>query len=77
MYYLYILRNGQNDLYIAQTNNLERRLSEHSHKLGAKYIKDNSGFYLVYFEKYLDRKSAMNREIQLKHWTRAKKSTHC
>ncbi|KKR61478.1 MAG: Excinuclease ABC C subunit domain protein [Microgenomates group bacterium GW2011_GWC1_40_35] len=28
---------------------------------------------IVYTEKYLDIKSAMNRELQVKKWTRAKK----
>jgi len=40
---------------------------------GEDVIKDNGSFKLVYFEKYPTRKEAMNREKQLKGWTRAKK----
>lgn len=74
-YFIYILRTSSNTLYIGQTNNLEKRLSEHKNKSSksAKYIRYFNSFKLIYFEKYQTRKEAMNREIQLKKWTKAKK----
>jgi len=74
-YFIYILRTSSNTLYIGQTNNLERRLKEHKEKSSksAKYIKYFSGFDLVYSEDYPTRKEAMQREAQLKKWTKAKK----
>lgn len=74
-YYVYILRTSSNTLYIGQTNNLERRLEEHSeHKSkSAKYIRCFTSFNLVYSEKYLTRKEAMQREFQLKKWSKIKK----
>ena len=74
-YFVYILRTSSNTLYIGQTNNLERRLEEHkNHKSkSAKYIRYFSSFSLVYSEKYLTRKEAMQREFQLKKWSKTKK----
>ncbi len=74
-YFVYILRTSSNTLYIGQTNNLEKRLREHKNKSSksAKYIRYFSSFDLVYSEKYSTRKEAMQREAQLKRWSRSKK----
>jgi putative endonuclease len=74
-YFVYILRTSSNTLYIGQTNNLQRRLSEHRKKMvgSANYLKYFSSFNLVYFEIYNLRIEAMRREYQLKHWTKVKK----
>lgn len=75
IYSVYILRTSSNTLYIGQTNNLEKRLKEHRNKSSksAKYIRYFYSFTLVYSEKYSTRKEAMQRETQLKKWSRAKK----
>lgn len=74
-YFVYILRTSSNTLYIGQTNNLERRLEEHKDRKSksAKYIRHFPFFNLVYSEKYSTRKEAMQREFQLKKWSKAKK----
>lgn len=74
-YFVYILRDSSNKLYIGQTNNLESRFKIHQKKdwKAAKFTKDNNDFRLVYHEIYNTRIEAMKREIQLKGWTRAKK----
>jgi putative endonuclease len=76
-YTVYILRTSSNTLYIGQTNNLDKRVKEHQKKSNksAKYIRYFSSFQLVYSEKYASRKQAMQRESQLKKWSRAKKET--
>ena len=75
MYYMYILRTSSNTLYIGQTNDLEKRLKEHKNKSSksSKYIRYFKSFKLVYSEKYSTRKEAMQREYQLKKWSRVKK----
>jgi putative endonuclease len=77
MYFVYILRTSSNTLYIGQTNNLEKRLTEHKNKSSksARYIRYFSSFELVYSEQYQSRKEAMQREVQLKKWTKAKKES--
>jgi putative endonuclease len=75
MYFVYILRTSSNTLYTGQTNNLEKRLKEHQSKTikSAKYLRAFPSFKLVYSEKYLTRKEAMQREIELKNWTKQQK----
>lgn len=75
MYYIYILRGSDNSLYIGQTNNLEKRVREHTEHLykSAKFTREHSGFKLVYMEEYKTRLESMRREKQLKGWVRVKK----
>ena len=72
MYYLYILQSESTDrYYIGQTDNLERRLSEHndSRYTGSKTTKRFKGpWKLVYSEQYKTRHEAMSRERQIKGW---------
>ena len=75
MFYLYILRNNHNRLYIGQTSNLEQRMNDHKTHHGAKFIKDYGDFKLVYTEQFQTRTDAMKREKQLKHWTVVKKES--
>jgi len=74
-YFVYILRTSSNTLYIGQTNNLAKRLKEHSshNSSSAKYMTYFRSFDLVYSETYATRTEAMQRESQLKKWTRPKK----
>ena len=57
------------------TSNLEKRLNEHnsSSTKGAKYLRAKKPVNVVYSETYPDIKTAMNREFQVKKWTKAKK----
>ena|SRR3989344_9356486 len=75
MHHVYIIRSTDNQLYIGQTNNIEKREKEHISKSSksAKFVRDGEDFQLVYTEEYPTRKDAMEREKQLKGWTRAKK----
>ncbi|OGK35726.1 hypothetical protein A3F59_02395 [Candidatus Roizmanbacteria bacterium RIFCSPHIGHO2_12_FULL_38_13] len=75
MYYFYILRCSDKSLYCGMTSNLEKRLKEHNSNgsRGAKYLRAKKPVILVYSETYLDIKTAMNREFQVKKWTKAKK----
>lgn len=57
------------------TSNLDKRLKEHNSNSskGAKYLRAKKPVSLVYSELYPDIKTAMNREFQVKKWTKAKK----
>ena len=75
MYYVYIITNKINSVvYIGVTNDLERRLYEHKHKLVEGFSKKYNLYKLVYLETTTDIKAAIAREKQLKGWTRAKKN---
>lgn len=74
MYFVYILRNSQNKLYIGQTTDIKARIHRHNSGQASRFAKQNSpNFKLVYSEQFQTLKEAMNREKQLKKWTRAKK----
>lgn len=57
------------------SSNLENRLKEHNSNgsKGAKYLRGKKPVKFVHTEKFQDIKSAMNRELQVKRWTKAKK----
>ena len=72
-FYVYIVGSISGTLYIGMTNNLARRIWQHKqHEIAgftAKYGVDR----LLYFESFDDVRTAINREKQLKSWTRKKK----
>ena len=72
-YFVYIMTNLSRTLYIGITNNLERRVYEHKHKLIPGFTRSYNITRLVYFEVTPDARSAIAREKQIKGWTRAKK----
>jgi len=69
-YYVYILTNKSKTLYIGITNNLERRIYEHKHKLKDGFTKKYNLTKLVYYEMFNDINDAIKREKQLKNWHR-------
>lgn len=59
MYFTYILECADKSLYVGCTNNLERRLEEHSNsKWGAHYTKIRRPVVLKYYEKFETLKEA-------------------
>ena len=70
--YVYILASAPNGiLYVGVTNDLVRRIYEHRHGLVAGFTKKYSVKRLVYFERYEDIQTAIQREHNIKHWSRA------
>jgi len=75
-YYVYILTNQNNHvMYIGVTNNLRRRVYEHKMGLYEGFTKKYRVHKLVYFESCHDVKAAIQREKQLKGWSREKKNS--
>ena len=67
MHYVYLLQSRKDkSLYVGNTNNLEKRLVEHSSGK-ISYTKSHMPLRLVYYEAYLDRLDALGRENKLKH----------
>lgn len=64
MHYVYILQNERKNIYYGSTNDLRRRLSEHSN--GKSHSTKNHQWRLVYYESYLSEIDAREREHQLK-----------
>jgi putative endonuclease len=71
-YYVYILTNKpRGTLYVGVTNNLLRRIHEHREGLAPGFTKRYGLKLLVYFEIYDTPVLAIQREKNIKHWSRA------
>ena len=73
MNYVYILRCNDDSLYTGWTNDLDKRIKEHSNGKGAKYTKARLPVELVYFEEYENKIEAMRREYAIKQLKRKEK----
>ena len=74
-YWVYIMTNTSRTLYAGVTNDLERRLYEHKHRLVPGFTSKYHITMLAYYEEFSDIREAIAREKQIKGWTRAKKIT--
>ena len=69
--YVYILASAPNGiLYVGVTSDLVRRIYEHRNGLVAGFTKKYSVRRLAYFERYEDIQAAIQREHNMKHWSR-------
>ena len=73
IYFVYLLASKSRRLYVGVTNNLERRLYEHKHKLVDGFTKSYNIDRLVFFESTSDVRVAIEREKEIKKWRREKK----
>ena len=72
-YYVYIMTNKTRTLYTGVTNNLEKRVFQHKHKLLPGFTREYGITRLVYFETFGEIRAAIQREKQIKGWLRARK----
>ena len=72
-HYVYILSNAARTLYIGVTNDLERLVHQHKQLAVPGFTATYRVTYLVHYEETSDVHEAIEREKQLKGWTRAKK----
>jgi len=73
MWYVYILRCGDDTLYTGVTDDVEKRLAAHRAGKGAKYTRGRSPLELVYVEEQPDKSAALRREIAIKKLSRREK----
>ncbi|HEY9017127.1 GIY-YIG nuclease family protein [Thiomicrospira sp.] len=74
-YFVYILTTTNNKvMYVGVTNDLERRIAEHKSHLVKGFTQRYNVDKLVYVEESGDVVAAIEREKQIKGWTRAKKN---
>ena len=65
MFFIYILKNNKDDIYIGHTQDLDERLNRHNSGR-EKYTKNKGPFEIIYKEIYNTRGEAMAREKELK-----------
>jgi putative endonuclease len=73
MYFLYMIKNSVEKLYVGISTNPERRVRYHNEKRGAQFTRYRSDYKIVFLEEYGSLAEARQREIQIKKWSRAKK----
>lgn len=70
-YYVYILTNWNHRvMYVGSTKDLKKRISQHKTKRETGFTHKYKVNKLVYFEKAVGIKDALQREKQLKRWRR-------
>ncbi len=67
------MTNASKTLYTGLTNSIRRRVREHKEKLIPGFTSKYNITRLVYFESYEDIHKAIEREKEIKSWTRAKR----
>lgn len=68
MYYVYVLKSQKwSKLYIGRTSDLKLRIKQHNSE-NTKSTRYGMPWKLVYYEAYLDKKDAIERESQLKKY---------
>ena len=75
MPFVYILRCADGSYYVGKTNDLSTRLTQHQSGVGAHYTAVRRPVEMMYAEEHSTIRSAKNRELQIKRWSRAKKET--
>jgi len=70
---VYILKCADGTLYTGVTNDMERRLAQHTDGTGAKYTRGRGPLELLHTENHRTRGRALRREAEIKSWSREEK----
>jgi putative endonuclease len=72
-FYVYMMASMSRTLYCGVTNDLERRVYEHKHKLIRGFTSKYNITRLVWYEAFPDIQQAIEGEKRIKGWVRSKK----
>ncbi|MCX6075049.1 MAG: GIY-YIG nuclease family protein [Campylobacterales bacterium] len=73
-FYIYILHCSDNSYYTGHTDNLEKRISEHtSGAIPSCYTFKRRPLTLIFSQEFGTREEALASEQQIKRWSRKKK----
>lgn len=73
VFYIYILRCSDGSYYTGHTDNLEKRMVEHRTSEIPCYTSKRLPVELVFSQEFQSRVEALERERQVKGWSRKKK----
>ncbi len=73
MFYVYILKCVDGSYYTGHTDNLESRIVQHASGKGNGYTSTRLPLELVFTADFETRADALERERQIKGWSRRKK----
>ena len=72
-YYVYILASQSGVLYVGVTNDVVRRVAQHRAGVGSKFTRRYAIYRLVFVETAARAGDAIDREKQIKRWSRSKR----
>ncbi len=75
MWYIYMIRCGDNSLYTGIATDVERRFEEHQRDKGARYLRGRGPFQLVFLMAVGTRSQASKVEYQIKKLSKIRKET--
>ena len=73
VFWVYILRCSDGSYYTGHTDDLERRIAQHQSGEIQCYASERLPVQLVFSEEFQTREEALERERQVKGWSREKK----
>lgn len=73
MWFVYILRCADESFYVGETHDVAQRLAAHNKGCASTHTAKRRPVELAYVEPHVDRAAALDRERQLKGWSRSKK----
>ncbi|MCZ4762114.1 GIY-YIG nuclease family protein [Legionella pneumophila] len=74
MFWVYILQCSDKRYYTGQTDNLEKRLTQHQDKMiPGCYTSTRLPIQLKFSQEFMSREEALSAERQIKGWSRRKK----
>jgi len=74
-HFVYVLRCRDDTLYTGYTTDVQRRVAEHDRGEGAKYTRGRTPVELVHVETFDSRSAAMQREAEIKQFSRSVKES--
>jgi predicted GIY-YIG superfamily endonuclease len=74
VWFVYILRCADGSFYVGETNDVQGRLADHNRGRGSAHTVKHRPVTLAYVEEHPTRSVCLERERQIKRWTRVKKA---
>ena len=75
LWFVYILRCGDDSLYTGITTDVKRRFAEHQAGTASKYTASRGVEEIIYIEEVEDRSAASKREAEIKQFSKEQKET--
>jgi predicted GIY-YIG superfamily endonuclease len=73
VWFLYILRCADGSLYVGETGDVDQRIEDHNRGRGGPHTAKRRPVRLAFTETHHTRTECLERERQIKGWTRVKK----
>jgi predicted GIY-YIG superfamily endonuclease len=72
-FFVYILECYDGSYYVGHTDNIEKRISDHSIGIASVYTACRLPIKVIFIQPFASRTEAFNAERQIKGWSRKKK----